>query len=164
MKQLYIKKSFKIGLLLILVFVLTACNFGTRRSYTFEVETGDNIKVTLDNIDKYSLSQKNGTFIVSKDDQTISQGVFLTDEMYNQYKDLIDKNENNVILNKETGKKDDNEYIYYETKGKSGTEYNYVVMINDSHTGVIIGSTVSKEEAQNVFDLLTLTYDIWVSK
>jgi len=155
------KKAMKIASLLSLVLILTACNLGMRSSYTFNVETGDEIKVTLKNVDDYTISQENGTFVVSKDDQKISQGAFITEDAFKKYKTTIEENQDNLISNKESGEKNDNEYIYYETEGSSGMEYNYIVFVNGSSTGVIIGSTVSKEEAQNVFKNLSITYDIY---
>ena len=80
-------------------------------------------------------------------------------KVYKEYKKIIEENKDNKILNKKSGKKDDNEYIYYETNGKSGMEYNYIVKVYSTNSAVIIGCLTNKEEAQKVFEHLIIKYD-----
>lgn len=155
-----IKKICRYLLISSLIVVLCGCSYANNRNFTFSIENGDAIKVSIDTKDGYGLSQKGGSFIVSKDDNTISQGVFLADNVYNQYKKLIVENTNNDVENVEKGTYNDNDYIYYETEGKSGREYNYIVKVKYTNTGVLIGSTVSKDEAQNAFKKLKIFDEI----
>ncbi len=159
MKQFNIMKKVRTISILCLALLLTACNLNERSTYTFSIENGDSVNITFKSKDGYSISQKDGTFIISKDNKTISQGVFLTDNVYKEYKKIIEENKDNKILNKKSGKKDDNEYIYYETNGKSGMEYNYIVKIYSTNSAVIIGCLTNKEEAQKVFEHLIIKYD-----
>ena len=81
-------------------------------------------------------------------------------EVYEEYKNIINENKNKEILNKKTGKKDNNDYIYYEVQGKNGTEYNYIVKVFSADSAVMIGCLTNKKEAQEVFEQLIIKYDL----
>ncbi|MCI9093224.1 MAG: hypothetical protein HFF36_05460 [Coprobacillus sp.] len=160
MKELKINRRVKVIAILCLVLFLTACNLNERSSYSFSLENGDVINIVFKSKNGYTINQKNGSFVISKDNKTISQGIFLTDKLYEEYKNIINENKNKEILNKKTGKKDNNDYIYYEVQGKNGTEYNYIVKVFSADSAVMIGCLTNKKEAQEVFEQLIIKYDL----
>ncbi|NLC78986.1 MAG: hypothetical protein GX683_04595, partial [Ruminococcaceae bacterium] len=78
------KKVLSIALILILALALFA-GCSSSKSYTFDVSTGDKIKITLDTSDGLDLSQLNGQFWVSRDGVDIITGVFIDSATYDTY-------------------------------------------------------------------------------
>lgn len=79
------KKVVKLCALMLMaamVSTLDACSTSSRKSYTFDVETGDKIKVELDSLSGLSLSQKDGRFTVSEDDEKLLEGMFIHEDGY----------------------------------------------------------------------------------
>lgn len=153
------RKRFCFAVLMIAAFLLTAfaaaCHFTSSKSYTFSVETGDRIQITLDTSDGYSLSQKDGVFSVASGEETILQGVFLLEETYDQYMELSETTDSMIIL--EENERDDVSYLFYEFVGETGTENNFVIFVKGSHTGVLIGSLSGKDAAKAAFDHLSFS-------
>lgn len=94
------------------------------KSYTFNVETEDKIKIELDTSSKMSLSQKDGQFTVSKDDEKILEGMFIHEDGYKSYLAIKGKQGMKLL---EDSQKDGNTYYMYEIEGETGTEDNFVV-------------------------------------
>ena len=151
-----LKKYLKLLFLtLVVCFALVGCT--TNVAYTFNVETGDNVKVELDTSSGYSLSQSDGTFSVSKDNDVLSQGMFITEDGYNYYYEIVTSS--GSISNTESTKLSNMDYTYYETTNESGdTEYNYLIWLNNSKTGIILGS-LKGDTAKDIFSHLTFTID-----
>lgn len=137
-----------------MILTLGACTSSTSKSYTFNVQTGDTIKVKLDTSNGLSLSQQDGQFTVMKDEETILQGTFIDETGYNNYLDIKGQQGMRVL---EDTEKDGNTYYMYEIEGKAGTEDNFVVWIKDSKTGMLIGSLAGQETAKEAFESLTIT-------
>ena len=151
------KRIMKTGVLMLAVAVmltLGACSASSSKSYTFNVETGDTIKVKLDTSNGMSLSQKDGQFTVKKDEENILQGMFIHETGYNSY--LAIKGQQGMRVLEDT-EKDGNTYYMYEIEGESGTEENFVVWIRDSKTGMLIASLAGQEKAKEAFESLTIT-------
>lgn len=139
---------------IIIVLSLSACTTASSKSYIFNVETGDEIKVELDTSSGLSLSQKDGRFVVKENDKKILEGVFINETGYNSY--LAIKGQQGMKVLKDT-KKDDNTYYMYEIEGQSGTENNFVLWVKHSNTGVLIASLAGQDKAENAFEKLTIT-------
>ena len=137
-----------------LLLALCACTFSSSMSYSFNVETGDVIKVTLDTSDGLALKQEDGEFRVEKEDEILLQGVFITEETYQKF--LAIKGEQGMTMLEDT-EKEGNVYYMYEVEGKAGTEDNFVLWIKDSKTGALLGSLAGAESAKEAFDKLTIT-------
>ena len=127
-------------------------NAKTSKSYTFNVETGDSVKVKLDTSDKYNITSE-VPFEISQDGDVKSQGTFIFGEAYEQYKDVVDTDENAELL--DSGNKDGNEYVFWSY---NDSEYNYAILIKGSSTGLILGNNVSEESAKECFNRLTIEY------
>lgn len=140
-------KKVLVAVSLILCMLMTACTTNSSASLTFNVETGDSIKITLDTADGYKLSADGGNFIVSQNDETILQGIFLTTDMYAEYETSI--REVGTILEDTDG------FLFYQIDGNSGMESDFLYMVPDSNTGVIIASLAEQDVANAAFDRLT---------
>lgn len=134
---------------LCLALILTACS--SSKAFTYNVETGDTIKVQLDTTNKYDLSASL-PFTISRDGEALSKGRFIYGSIFEDYQEIVDQDEDAVIL--ETGIKDGNSYFLWSYQG---TEYNYVVLIQDSETAILICNQVSEESARACFERLTFT-------
>ena len=127
-------------------------NAKTSKTYTFNVETGDSVKVKLDTSDKYNITSE-VPFEISQDGDVKSQGTFIFGEAYDQYKDVVDTDENAELL--DSGNKDGNEYVFWSY---NDSEYNYAILIKGSSTGLILANDVSEESAKECFNRLTIEY------
>ena len=144
------KKIFKSILLVgIMMLALTGCT--TNKSYTYTVETGDKVKITLNTTDGYDLSS-DLPFAISKDGNTLSQGTFIQESYYEQYVNAA--NTQGQIIDR--GSNDNIEYVFYSY---NNSEYNYVTKIKDSNTALLLGNPNSQEEAKKCFELLSFSLE-----
>lgn len=132
---------------------MTGCDVTTSKALTFNIENGDKIKVQLDTTDGYALSNEDGTFKIEKDDETIVQGIFLTEEMYDSYLTRVHAAKTVTVVE---DKLDDQGYLFYEVD-EDVVEYDYLFMVKDTKTGILTASTKSKEDAAEVFKRLEIT-------
>ena len=137
-----------IGMLLL---TLTGCT--QSKSYTFTVETGDKIKVELNTTDGYDLSS-DLPFAISKDGNTLSQGTFITIRSYDQYVNAAKTDSLAKVIDESS--KDNIEYVFYSY---NNSEYDYVIKIKNSNTGILLGNQNSQEEAEKCFALLTFSLE-----
>lgn len=126
----------------------------TEKSYTFNVDTGDAVKVTLDLGGGYDMSGK-VPFEVTKDGDEIFEGSFLHEEGYELYRDEILGDASSQILDE--GERGGNDFIFWKTAADDATAYDYVVKVKDSGTVVLLEGTAGEEDAQQAFDHLTFT-------
>ena len=142
------KKLICAALAVLLCFTLAGCSgIETSKTYTFAVTTGDKISVTLRTGDGYELDQDNGQLSVSKDDVTILNGMFLHSEAYSMY-------EENIAATAERYEVIDNG-LFYQYAGEVGTENDFLIMIPDSNTLVILGSLSDEAAAKAAFERLS---------
>lgn len=130
---------------------ITACT--TSFSYTFNVSTGDSIKVTLDTSAGHELSQKDGEFFVSKDGVELTRGIFLTEEKYKSYFDNVEGAEGVSVL--DSGKHNENEFIYYLYNDNGTDTWYHVISVEGSSTGVGLINTSGQNSAKEIFELLS---------
>ena len=138
--------------ILVIIFMAGCGNISTTKSYTFQISNSDKVKMTLDTSEGYALSQKDGIFAIEKDDTVIVQGMFLTEEEYEQYYELITTTPD--IELGENGSLNGNEYWFYIYKGEAGIENTYLLKVSESKTGVLISGIVSQDEVKTVFEKL----------
>lgn len=142
----------KISILLVgmaLLISLTGCN--SSKAYTFSVETGDAVKVSLNTSDKYDITS-DLPFSISYNGTALSQGIFITSDNFSQYVDVVDTDSNATLI--DSGSKDGNKYIFWSY---NDAEYNYAILIGDSKTGIILANNVSEESAKECFNRLTIS-------
>ena len=132
--------------------IFVACSSHSSESLTFNVETGDQIKVSLDTTNGYKLSQNDGTITVEKDGETILQGVFVTPEQFSEYDSSINSTFGVDILEH---KSEAPLFYLYQVEGESGTETDFLAQIDGAQAGVIFGSLSSLEDAKAAYNALT---------
>ena len=147
------KKIIKIVLVSFLLILFSGCT--TSKSYTFNVSTGDKVKISVITNDGYDMTSST-PFKVKKDDKTISTGTFAKKEAYDYYKNAVDNDSSSKLI--DSGTKGNISYFFYEHDG-STKEYNYIIQIENSDTVVILGNTESEESAKNVFENLEISLE-----
>ena len=125
----------------------------THKAYTFEVETGDNIRVELDTTGGYDMSA-DVPFEITENDEILSEGTFIEAEAYNQYVAAVNSDANATVL--DSGSKDSNEYIFWSY---NDSEFDVAMLIGDSNTGILLGNTVSEDSARECLERLTVYLD-----
>ena len=136
---------------MVMLLTLTGCT--KNKSYTFTVETGDKIKVVLNTTDGYDLSS-DLPFTISKGGNTLSQGTFIQGSAYDEYVNVAKTNPLAKVIDQ--GSKDDIEYVFYSY---NNSEYNYIIKVKNSNTGILLGNPNSQEEAEKCFELLTFSLE-----
>jgi len=128
--------------------LLCSCSGNTSISYTYQLTTGDSVKVTLDTSEGYSLASEI-PFTISCNGETLSQGMFITEDDYKQYVSVVTSDLSATIL--EQSSKDGNEYIFWSY---NDSEYNYAIMIEGSDSAILLGNNVSEDSARACFERL----------
>ena len=144
-----VNKLLVISFILIFSLILTGCT--KEVAFTYAVDTGDDIKIKISTNDDYKLSS-NVPFTISKDDKTLSTGTFLTAEGYDLYKYNISVESHIKIF--EEKEKGEITYTFFSVKDE---QFIYLIKVNNSNTGIYLENNNSKEEAKQVFDMLTIT-------
>ena len=137
-------------LLCAFMLLCTACQFSTSKSFTFDVDNGDQIKVSLDTTGGFDLSSQ-VPFGISQNGKVLSEGTFIYSEYYDYYVEVVDNDSDAELL--DSGTKDGNEFIFW---CYNDVEYNYAILVRGSDTGVVIGNMVSEKSAKECFDRLTI--------
>lgn len=138
-------------LLSVAVILLTATGCYSSKSFTWKVSTGDMIKIELDTTGGYNITSEL-PFAISKDGEVLSQGTFVSIDTYNQYIDAIETESNVDVI--DSGTKDGITYTFYSV---NNSEFNYLIKVENSHTGIILGNPNSQSEAEDIFSRLTIS-------
>ena len=140
---------------------LTGCNTN-KNSIKYLMDNKDVIIVTIISNDGYTLKEKGANFQICKDGEAVITGALVAYETLKSFMDSVSQENNPAVLYKEEGKSgSSNPYIYYEAKNANGEmEYNYLVSIVPSNTGAIMGSTISREAAQEAFKHFLIRNDL----
>ncbi len=146
------KKIFLGVFAIIFLASLTGCT--TSKSYTYDVTTGDKIKVTIDTTDGYDYNEKDDEYIISKKDEDICKWIFATMDNYNSYIELYN-NSTDATLIKDSSN-DNIEYSIYRVNNTAANmiEYDNFVKVKNSNTAIIMGS-LSEENMEKCLELLT---------
>ncbi len=143
------------ALLLSLTVLTAACSTHASTSLTFQVETGDQITVAVDLKAGYTQNTE-VPFTISRDEKEISTGTFITLEDYQNYSQLVSGGSPKTTLIAEDTK-DGNPYLFYKYDDGEHQEYNYVLRVGESNTGILLGNLISQEEARACFEALTFS-------
>ena len=149
------KKSISALLLfLCLIFTLSSCGeVKTNKSYTFSVDTGDKVKIELDTTSGYDITS-DLPFVISQNGSTLSQGIFIEAEQYESYVEAASTDASANVIEKNT--KGSNQYVFWSY---NNSEFNIVVLINGSNTGILLGNDVSEDSARECFERLTISLE-----
>lgn len=148
--------AFLLGCVCLLSVLFTACTM--TKSYIYQVETGDNIRVVLQTGDGYTLEDSNGTFVVSHNDDIVLQGMFADAGIYARYMEIMGTEGVTLLATDKTSEGHD--YLFYEyADGNAGTEDNYIMVFAESDTGAVIASLSGQEEAKAAFARLSFVVE-----
>lgn len=154
------KKNILVLLLsLCLIFAFSGCDSTqdggakTHKAFTFSVDTGDKIRVELDTTGGYDLTS-DLPFEISQNGSAISQGIFIEAEQFESYAEAVNTDANAKVIENDT--KDSNQYIFWSY---NDSEFNIVVLIGDSNTGILLGNAISEVSARECFERLTINLD-----
>ncbi len=152
------KKRVSLFIVLILVCgaMLSACSTTASKSATFDVDTGDSIKISVNAKAGYDLTME-VPFAITKDGDAVLNGSFTYAEYYDVYRQVIDEDANATLI--EEGNKDGNDYFFYTFEGNAGTESDYVMMVGGSQTAIIMGSLAETSEVQAAFEAMTVSLE-----
>lgn len=136
---------------------LTGCGAGEQQPelLVFNVSTGDTVSISIDpEADPgYTIDADGGSFIVSKDGQAVTKGMFLAPSTYTQY---IDAAETYPVFKRCRVR--GNEGAYYVTSSSGSLEYFYIISLEGDKTCVILDTAVGEDEATNV--AAALVFDV----
>ncbi len=132
---------------LCLCLLLTACR--TSFSYTFNIENGDRVKVTLDTTNGHKIEQENGQFTIIEEGKDSMYGVFLTREMFDAYEETA-LSSTDVL---ESG----DDFCVFQQDGELGRETYILLMVDNSQTGVLLATLQDEAGARTLYSLLTFT-------
>lgn len=149
----------KIGLLILtlcLALSIAGCSSYMNKSYTYDVDTGDSIKVTVNIKDDFDIVNEVegsvGIFTILKDDEPMCIGGFLPADDFDSLKELAaatyDDYDESVTEN-------GNEYFYVYDSNKEMAYYE--IMVKDSDTILVLQG----EDESNVtecFERVTVSY------
>lgn len=139
---------------------LTGCNTN-KNSIKYLMDNKDVIVLTVKSSDGYTLKEKGANYLVCKDGETILTGALVSYETLKSFMDKVNEENNSTVLYKEEGFVGQNPYIYYEILNENGQmEYNYLLSIMYSNTGAIMGSSISREAAQEAFKHIYVRNDL----
>ena len=152
------KKTIILLLALCLPLLFAGCGgkAKTTKTNTYDVDTGDKVKIEFDTSDGYDLSSK-APFTISKDDKDLTQGTFISADQYESYVGAAKSDPKATVIKE--GARDSVKYVFWSYDGEAGTEYDYAVLIKDSKTGLLWGNLVSEDSAKDCFGRMNITLD-----
>lgn len=137
------------------IMILTGCT--TSISYTYKVETGDNVKVTLDTTDGLMLENEDDILVITRDDETILQGTFCNIYLCDTYADLMRNDDSIKIIEEDSA--NGITWLMCTLDGAAGKEIDIVVWIDGSDTGLLLASLEDEDITEEAFDSLTFTIE-----
>ena len=150
------KKFVIVCLTICVMFTMVGCSAHSSMSLTFNVETGDCIKVKLDTTGGWKLTSEDGIFFINDaSKETILMGMFIDKEYYDMYTanlavasgvTMVEEDESNGF-----------DYTLWEITGSDVVELDYVGWLANSNSGVIFASMESREVAKEAFERVRLT-------
>lgn len=109
--------------------------FNTSMSLTFNVQTGDSIKVGVNGYKLGINKDNNGAFDIKSNDTIIATGIFLSSDMYDTYYGLIT---DEAIEIKDISYDDVSEAYFVEVDNDGNRQYCTMGWLNGSNTGFMV--------------------------
>lgn len=150
LKGEFMKKGKILFVLLLSVLMLAGCTSYLNMSYTFNIETGEKVKVTLDLLSGMKMTADGSSFTVKKGKEDVLSGVFITPDMRGQYISSVQASGYTILENSDDSFK-------WETgadtpDGKK--EYDRIKKIG-THLYVLAGSQAGWEASDKAMDALS---------
>ena len=126
---------------LIIAVCLCACT--TSKAFTFNVSTGESVRIELDTGDKYDMSTTGGDFAVSKGGVHILDGTFATKESWDYYCEAVEQDSAAELVDKT-----DSSLVWRYDAGE-GAEYDTLTMVSEN-TGVFLAGLITDEVPEDL--------------
>ena len=141
--------------LLLVLAVCSGCETSSSKSFTFDVDTDDSIKIEMDTSGgEYDITSA-VPFEITKSDEVVTEGQFLFEEAYTEYVEAVNIDTEATILDSGVTA-NGNEYVFWTFAEQ---EFNYVIMVDESQTALLLANDVSRESAEECFQRLTISVD-----
>ncbi len=151
-KNKVMRRLLAAGLVGIVAVAASGCGSVSKSvSYTYSVDTGDSVKITLDTSDGYSMDS-GLPFEISVDGEVVGQGTFIEADTYQDYVDAAKSDAQATVI--EEDESGGNAYCFWSY---ADTEYDRAILVGDSDTAILLGNTVSEESARDCFEHLTIS-------
>lgn len=130
-------------------------NVKTDKSYSFEVETGDTIKVTLETQNGYNMTNESPMTFTKKEADYEAKGVFMVEDNYTQVVNQITSDSFSGKLLEEGETVEGNDYLFFMEDMGQNTQYSFVLHIGDSDTYYMMSTLADRDLFEKNFDALT---------
>lgn len=144
-----------IVLVVLIMVVLTGCEVNLTKSYIFDIDSGEQIKVTLHTTteETYQISQNEEGFMVSKD------GEMCTEAIFQEYEYNVSVGENlefysNVTIIEQSGEEFP-QYDFYQVEEDGESIWFYDIRLAEDITAIVLVNRISAESARDAFEHLT---------
>ena len=143
------KKYTKILLCLMILITLTGCTKTIKKSYSSP--SGEKISIKFKN--KYKLDMTDSDPIEFKNgDDVIATLSIITSYGYEYYYNSLATD--TMVDNKKEGNKKGNDYVCYRY---ARTEHKCLMKIKDSSSAILLSSTKTKDQLEEIFNSLNIT-------
>lgn len=152
------KRLFNLLVGVCLVGLLAGCGGAkSTLSYTYNVETGDSIKVTLETQTGYNMTKDLPTTFTKKDTEDYeAKGLFLDKDSYDSVVSQVNASGSSVTILETGHTVEDNDYMFFsEDMGDGMTQYSFVLHVNDSDTYYMMSTISDRDLFEENFDMLT---------
>lgn len=145
-----------VSLLLAILMLSAMCGCADGKmtmSWTYKVETGENVNVKLLINDGYSISSE-VPFSISQNGQALTHGTFIKGEFCEQYLEAAKTQEGATFL--EEGTIGEHQYFAWSF---NNSEWNYCIQLKGGNTGILLGNAISQDSAKEVFRRLEIAIE-----
>ncbi len=153
-----VKSALVVCLIVSILSICTACSHEDGNTIHYNVNTGDQIGVTVDDTEGYSLENgDNHINIVTKEGNVALVGMFIDKTTYEEYEELISSPTSAYTI-LDSASKDGLKYFLY-TVDEEGAKGAYVCLLEGSHTGIYFTSEQTIEEMKKAFSMVTIALE-----
>lgn len=131
----------------------SGCSTHKEISYTYNVNTGDRVKVTLNAKDGYTMTSST-PIKIKKNDESIAEAKFYQLSAYTSTLNAARSMSNTTVI--EESSNDDVDYLFYNYNNE---EFSYVIRIKNSKTCIVLTCIKSEDEAKACFKRLKFELD-----
>lgn len=115
----------------------------------FEVDTGDDVVISLEASSGYEVVLSDA-FSIVKDDVSYADGFFIDEEVYNEY--IVAAKEEEFYEYIDEGSTDQYDYVRAVYDSYS---YDYIIFFKGFNTGIVLMNYESLESAKEMIDLIS---------
>lgn len=138
-----------VSIVLLGILIISGCSSSI--TYDFNVDTGDVVKIKCLGSDNHSITPS-VPFNITKNGEKVSEGIFISSEFYEVYVESAKNDADSTVFDE--GVINGNKYVAWNY---GNVEWNYVIMIGESNTAILLGNITSQESAIEAFKSLEIS-------